>query len=152
MGISSRLVSTQLTDRCWITMTDAQHMKLGRVAPPAASTRYVLGLGIQGVVFNCSDQIDCKMMSKLFSGLVQTGSCTCLYEFNHIQIEVLSVAAQQLLCIRQALLEGLHRFMFSRNMSSLGSKFGVNITNKLSLAAVAAGPLRLWHRTRCRRK
>jgi dynein heavy chain len=54
-------------------------------------------------VFNCSDQITAAMMNKLFSGLIQQGAWTCLDEFNRIDIEVLSVIAQQLLGIRIAL-------------------------------------------------
>lgn len=49
----------------------------------------------QCIVFNCSDQIDHTMPARLFSGLVQTGAWTCLDEFNRINIEVLSVIAEQ---------------------------------------------------------
>lgn len=48
------------------------------------------------MVFNCSDQIDYKMMGKLFRGLAQGGSWVCLDEFNRIDIEVKSALTEQL--------------------------------------------------------
>lgn len=59
------------------------------VVPPA------FGRSLQCIVFNCSDQIDHTMPARLLSGLVQTGAWTCLDEFNRINIEVLSVIAEQ---------------------------------------------------------
>ena len=83
---------------------------------------------MQCVVFNCSEQITYVMMGKLFSGLAQTGAWACLDEFNRIDIEVLSVIAQQLQTVRRALIEDAETFVFEDNLIPLLKTCGVFIT------------------------
>ncbi|CAK9099898.1 Dynein axonemal heavy chain 6 (Axonemal beta dynein heavy chain 6) (Ciliary dynein heavy chain 6) [Durusdinium trenchii] len=135
MGALSRLVITPLTDRCWMTITGALHIKLGAApAGPAGTGKtestkdLAKGLARQCVVFNCSDQINYQMMGKLYSGVVSAGAWTCLDEFNRISIEVLSVVAQQVLEIRQALLQDLTEFVFESRQLKVKNTCGIFIT------------------------
>uniref|UniRef100_A0A8C9S5I7 Cytoplasmic dynein 2 heavy chain 1 n=1 Tax=Scleropages formosus TaxID=113540 RepID=A0A8C9S5I7_SCLFO len=109
-GNAAKLVHTPLTDKCYLTLTQAMKMGLGgNPYGPAGtgkteSVKALGGLfGRQVLVFNCDEGIDVKSMGRIFVGLVKCGAWGCFDEFNRLEEAVLSAVSMQIQAIQNSL-------------------------------------------------
>ncbi|XP_044232976.1 dynein axonemal heavy chain 10 isoform X2 [Thunnus albacares] len=135
MGLNGRLVITPLTDRIYLTLTQALSMYLGGApAGPAGTGKtestkdLAKALGLLCVVTNCGEGMDYLAVGKILSGLAQCGAWGCFDEFNRIDASVLSVISSQIQTIRNALILHLKMFQFEGQEISLDDRMGIFIT------------------------
>ena len=135
LGVGEKLVQTPLTDRCFLTLTQALHLRMGG-APfgPAGTgkTESVKALGAQlgrfVLVFNCDETFDFHAMGRIFIGLCQVGAWGCFDEFNRLEERMLSACSQQILVIQTGLRERLSKIELMNKEVKLNPQMGSFVT------------------------
>jgi dynein heavy chain 1 len=135
LGISERLVETPLTERCYLTLTQALHFRMGgNPFGPAGTgkTESVKMLGNQlgrfVLVFNCDSSFDYAAMGRIFAGLCQVGAWGCFDEFNRLEERILSAVSQQILTIQRGLLMHQDAIELLGNSCRLNKDVGIFVT------------------------
>nr|SYZ35238.1 PtDNAH9b [Paramecium tetraurelia] len=136
LGNGPRLVITPLTDRIYVTATQALHLKMGCApAGPAGTGKtettkdLANALAKACYVFNCSSEMNYESMGNIYKGLASSGCWGCFDEFNRLLPEVLSVCSVQFKAVTDAIKQQKKTFLFPGGGEiSLDPTCGVFIT------------------------
>lgn len=135
LGNGARLVVTPLTDRIYVTATQALHLKMGCApAGPAGTGKtestkdLASAVGKACYVFNCSPEMDYQSMGNIFKGLASSGCWGCFDEFNRLVPEVLSVCTVQFKAVTDGIRAGKESFRMGEDEIKLDPTCGAFIT------------------------
>uniref|UniRef100_A0A0N5CE75 Cytoplasmic dynein 2 heavy chain 1 n=1 Tax=Strongyloides papillosus TaxID=174720 RepID=A0A0N5CE75_STREA len=134
-GNSPKLVYTPLTDKCYLTLTQALSMGLGGNPYGPAGTgktesvkALASAMGRQVLVFNCDEGIDLYSMSRIFIGLVQCGAWGCFDEFNRLESGVLSAISMLISAIQNSISKKTGKCTLDKKTVSVNENSAIFVT------------------------
>jgi len=135
IGNGGRLVITPLTDRIYVTATQALKLCMGCApAGPAGTGKTETTKDLAAMmavciyVFNCAPEMDYRSLGDIWKGLGASGAWGCFDEFNRLIAEVLSVCSTQYKCILDSLVGNRPTFVLDGAELSLNRSVGAYIT------------------------
>ena len=135
IGNGGRLVITPLTDRIYVTATQALKLCMGCApAGPAGTGKTETTKDLAAMmavciyVFNCAPAMDYRSLGDIWKGLGASGAWGCFDEFNRLIAEVLSVCSTQYKCILDSLVGNRPTFVLDGAELSLNRSVGAYIT------------------------
>lgn len=110
IGLPGRLIVTKLTERIWLTITQALAMNLncylfGPAAVGKTETIKELArtLATFFVVANCHEQTDYACLAAVLAGAVQSGTWCCFDDFQKVSQPIMSTMSTSFQQIKRAL-------------------------------------------------
>ncbi len=135
LGNGFRLVITPLTDRIYVTATQALNLAMGCApAGPAGTgkteTTKDLSNALAKLVYvlNCSPDMDYKSLGAVWQGVSSSGAWICFDEFNRLVPEVLSVCTVQFKAVCDGIKAGAARVSIEGSEVVLNPTCGAFIT------------------------
>ena len=135
IGNGARLVITPLTDRIYVTATQALKLCMGCApAGPAGTGKTETTKDLAAMmavciyVFNCAPEMDYRSLGDIWKGLGASGAWGCFDEFNRLIAEVLSVCSTQYKCILDALVAKRETFVLDGAELKINYSVGAYIT------------------------
>jgi dynein heavy chain len=135
IGNGARLVITPLTDRIYVTATQALKLCMGCApAGPAGTGKTETTKDLAAMmavciyVFNCAPEMDYRSLGDIWKGLGASGAWGCFDEFNRLIAEVLSVCSTQYKCILDSLVAKRDTFVLDGAELKINYSVGAYIT------------------------